>query len=83
MTSDDRPSGTSDPNGTGSVMPSTGTLVIRTWHEPDQVPGFRARVTYSRGPNGEANTVSTADPDEALRIVRRWLFAHPDAPDDV
>jgi hypothetical protein len=77
MTSDDRPLGMSGQDGTGSAIPPMGALVIRTWYEPDQVPAFRARLTYSRGPDGEPNTVSTADPDEALSIVRRWLFAQP------
>jgi hypothetical protein len=77
MTSDDRPSGISDPDGTGSAIPPMGTLVIRTWYEPDQVHGFRARLTYSRGPEGEPDSVSTADPDEAVSIVRQWLLSQP------
>lgn len=83
MTSDDRPSGISDSGGTESAMPYMGTLVIRTWYEPDQVPAFRARLTYSRRPDGESNTVSTADPDEALSIVRHWLFTQPGSPGEV
>ena len=83
MTSDDRPPGVSDPDGAESVMPYMGTLVIRTWYEPDQMPAFRARLTYSRGPDGEPNTVSTADPDEALSIVRHWLLTQPGSPGDV
>lgn len=83
MKSDDRPSAISDQDGTGSTIPSMGTLVIRTWYEPGQVPGFRARLTYSRDPQGEPNTVSTADRDEALRIVRQWLFAQSGSPGDV
>jgi hypothetical protein len=82
MTSDDRPSGISDPDGTNSAMPYMGTLVIGTWYEPDPMHGFRARLTYSRDPE-EPNTVSTADPDEALRIVRQWLFAQSGSPGDV
>jgi hypothetical protein len=83
MTSDDRPSGISDPDGTNSAMPYMGTLVIRTWYEPDQVPGFRARLTYGRGPGGETNTVASADPNEVLSLVRQWLFAQPGSPDEV
>ena len=83
MTSDDRPSGISEHDGAGSAIPPMGTLVIRTWYEPGQAPAFRARLTYSRGPDGEPNTVSTADPDEALSIVRHWLFAQPGSPGEV
>lgn len=52
-----------------------GAMVIRTWHEPDQMPGFRARLTYSETPNDEPGIVLTADPDEVLRVVRQWLSA--------
>jgi hypothetical protein len=83
MTKDDRPSGFSDENESDPVMPSTGTLVIRTWDEPGQTPGFRARVTYSQAPGDEPGTVSTADPDEVLRVVRRWLSAQPVPPGEV
>jgi hypothetical protein len=83
MTSDDRPPGTSDQERTVSAIPPMGTLVIRTWYEPDQVSGFRARLTYGRGPGGEANTFSSADPEEVLSIVRQWLFAQPGSPDEV
>jgi hypothetical protein len=58
-------------------MPPTGTLVIRTWYEPDQVSGFRARVMYGRGPDGETNKTASANPDEVLSIVRAWLSAQP------
>jgi hypothetical protein len=82
MTSDDGPSGMSDQDGTDSAVPPTGTLVIRTWFEPHQAPGFRARITYSRGPDDEPNTVATADPVEALSVVRQWLLAQPGSPDE-
>lgn len=82
MTSDDGPSGMSDQDGTDWAVPPMGTLVIRTWLEPDQAPGFRARLTYSRGPDGEPDWIATADRDEALRIVRQWLFAQPGSPDE-
>lgn len=58
-------------------MPPMGTLVIRTWYEPDQVSGFRARVMYGRGHEGEANKTASANPDEVLSIVREWLAAQP------
>lgn len=48
MTTDDRPSGISDESD--PAMPAMGTLVIRTWHEPDQTQGFRARIIYSQAP---------------------------------
>jgi hypothetical protein len=83
MKSDDRPSAISDPDGANSAIPYMGTLVIRTWYEPGQVPGFRARLTYSSDPEGEPKTVSTADRDEALSIVRQWLFAQSGSPGDV
>ena len=81
MTNDDRPSGVSDESD--PAMPSMGTLVIRTWHEPDQTPGFRARITYSKAPDDEPSTVATADPDEVLSVVRQWLSAQPVPPADV
>lgn len=80
MTNDDGPSGISDHDGTDSAMLSMGTLVIRTWYEPDQVHGFRARVTYGQIPGNEPNTVSTADPDEVLNVVREWLFSQSRSP---
>ena len=64
-------------------MPPMGTLVIRTWSEPDQVSGFRARVTYGQGPDGEAKTVAAADPDKVLSIVREWLSAQAGSSDGV
>lgn len=82
MTCDDGPSGMADQGGTDSAMPPMGTLVIRTWCEPDQVPSFRARITYSQEPD-DPNTVAAADPDEALSVVRQWLFAQPGSPDEV
>jgi hypothetical protein len=85
MRSDDGPSeiSGSGPAGSDSTMPPMGTLVIRTWFEPDQLPGFRARLIYSTAPDGEPKTVAAADPVEALSIVRQWLFAQPGSPDGV
>jgi len=51
-----------------------GTLVIRTWNEPDQTPGFRARLTYSHSPGVKPKTVYTADPEEVVSFVRQWLL---------
>jgi hypothetical protein len=75
MTNDDRPSGDSDEDEADPALPSMGTLVIRTWNESDQTPSFRARVTYSQAPGDEPGTVSTAEPDEVLDVVRQWLSA--------
>lgn len=57
-----------------------GTLVIRTWDEPDQVPGFRARLIFGNAPEDVPHTVATADPEEVLRLVRQWLNARPGPP---
>jgi hypothetical protein len=75
-------------DGTDSAAPSEfhteartqdqGTLVIRTWWEPDHVHGFRARVT-SQVPEAGSATITTADPEEVLAVVRRWLLARPGA----
>jgi hypothetical protein len=75
MTNDDRPSGTSDEDDSDPAVPSMGTLVIRSWHEPDQTPGFRARIIFSQAPDDEPSTVSTADPDKVLSVVSQWLSA--------
>lgn len=75
MTSDDRPSGIPDDDESDQAMPFMGTLVIRTWQEPDQVPSFRARVTYNQAPSGEPSIFSTADPDNVISVVRQWLSA--------
>lgn len=83
MTNDDRPAGISDEDESDAAMPSVGTLVIRTWHEPDQMPSLRARITYSEDPSGEPRTVSTADPDKVLSVVRQWLSGQTNPPDKV
>lgn len=83
MTNEDRSSEISEKDESDPAMRSMGTLVIRTWHEPDQTPGFRARVTYSQAPGDEPSTVSTADPDEVLSVVRQWLSAQPVPPSEV
>lgn len=77
MAHEDGPSGVAG-DGTDSAAPShtQGTLVIRTWWEPDHVHGFRARVTSQLPEAGQA-TVTTADPEEVLAVVRRWLLAWP------
>jgi hypothetical protein len=56
------------------------TLVIRTWEEPGYNDGFRARVTYSDDvQGGSPKTFATADPEEAVSLVRQWLMTKPGA----
>lgn len=57
------------------------TLVIRTWEEPDQTPGFRARLTYGSDLDDSTKTMATADREEALSFVQQWLFDRPGAHD--
>lgn len=84
MAHGDGQSGIAD-DGTDSAAPSQsriealGTLVIRTWWEPDHAHGFRARVTSTPLAEAGPTTVTTADPEEALAVVRRWLLARPGA----
>ncbi|MDQ0078568.1 hypothetical protein J2S97_003767 [Arthrobacter oryzae] len=83
MTNDDRPPGISHEDESDTAMPSMSTLVIRTWHEPDQTPSLRARITYGEDPSGEPRTVSTADPDKVLSVVHQWLSGQTNPPDKV
>jgi hypothetical protein len=83
MTNNDRPPGISDEDESDAAMPCMSTLVIRTWHEPDQTPTFRSRVTYSETPSGEPSTISTADPDEVLSVVQQWLAGQTNPPGQV
>lgn len=83
MISDDPPSGISAQDDTDSGTRPMGALVIRTWNEPDQVSSFRARITYSQNPDDDPATLVATDPDEALSVVRQWLFAQSDSPDEV
>ncbi len=64
-------------SGADPEVPSTGLLIIRTWHEPGHPQGFRARITYGQTAGGHQDTVSTADPAEVLKVVKRWLAAQP------
>jgi hypothetical protein len=62
-------------------VPDCGTLVIRTWHEHhDQISGFRARITFGPALGTEHTTVSTADPNQVLRVVQQWLLTQTAAP---
>jgi hypothetical protein len=77
MTTDDSPSEASDQDEPDLAMTSKGTLVIRTWYDSAQPPGFRARLTYSQDLDDEPVTVATADPDEVVIVVRNWLMTQP------
>ncbi len=80
MTTDGPSSETPDGDEPDREVPSMGTMVIRTWTEPEQTPGFRARLTYSQSPTSEPKTVYTVDPEEALGAVREWLLSQSEAP---
>lgn len=80
MTKDDPPSGTSGEIQPDQAAPAMGTLVIRTWDEPDQTPSFRARLTYSQAPDDDPSSTCTADPEEVLSVVRQWLNARQGPP---
>jgi len=80
MTTDGPPSHFPDGEELDLAMPSMRTLVIRTWNEPDQTPGFRARLTYSQSPTSEPKTVYKDDSDEVLREVRQWLLSQAKTP---
>ena len=67
------------PSQSRPEAPAQGTLVIRTWWEPDHVHGFRARVTSTPPVKAGPATVTSADPEEILAVVRRWLLARPGA----
>lgn len=52
-----------------------GSLVIRTWLERSELsPRFRARITYGPVADAELTTLSAADPEQVLSIVRQWLL---------
>ncbi|MFF1253459.1 hypothetical protein ACFVYC_13290 [Pseudarthrobacter sp. NPDC058329] len=80
MTKEGPPSGASTEDEPDPAGPSLGTLVIRTWNEPDQTPPFRARVTYSHSASAEPKTVYTADPLEVVGLVRQWLTSQSEGP---
>ncbi len=66
--------GTGAADGGGDAL-SGGTMVIRTWFEPNGVSSFRARITYGKATGAEPSRFATADPDEVLDVVRQWLDA--------
>ena len=55
--------------------PSTGLLIIRTWHEPGHPQGFRARITYGQTAGRGQHKVATADPAVGLIVVLIRLAA--------
>lgn len=80
MTTDGPSSDVSNGDEPDREVPAMGTLVIRTWTEPDRTPGLRARLTYSQSPTSEPKTVYAVDPDEVLGAVREWLLSQSEAP---
>jgi hypothetical protein len=83
MTTDDPLSGPPGGDESDRATPSMGTLVIRTWNEPDQAPGFRARLTFSQVPTADPATVYAVDPEEVLRLVRQWVLSQAEPPREV
>ncbi|WP_426226428.1 hypothetical protein [Pseudarthrobacter sp. DSP2-3-2b1] len=75
MMNDDDGSATDDADD--REAPAAETMIISRWHEPGHPQGFRARITYGRTPGAGPRTVSTADPDEVLRVVQEWLASGP------
>lgn len=78
MAHEDDPSGVAG-DGKDSAALSLGTLVIRTWREPEHAHGFRARVTATQVPDAGPATITTTDPEEVLAVVRQWLLTRPGA----
>lgn len=64
----------------GRRFPPMGTMIIRTWLESGHLGGFRARIIYGQTLGFDQNTVTTADPNEVLKVVQHWLAAQPGAP---
>lgn len=61
-------------------VPSMGTMVIRTWIESGHLGGFRARIIYGQTPGFDQSTVTTADPNEVLKVAQHWLATQSGAP---
>lgn len=77
MMRDDHPWPGSGDKTDDSEIPPVETMIIRRWQEPDHPRGFRARIIYGQTPGIARSTVSTADPNEVLRVVQEWLAAQP------
>lgn len=51
--------------------------VVRVWFESDASgPTFRARLTYSRTPDGPATSVVLTEPAEVLDKLAEWMDLH-------
>jgi hypothetical protein len=83
MTHDAELTGRSDQDRANSERRPVGTLVIGTWNEPNQNSGFRARITNIQHPGDQPTTVSTADPEEVVGVVRQWLLTQSGPPHEV
>lgn len=78
MIKDDRLSGSADEAGDPYPdMPVVQTMIISKWLESGHTKSFRARITYRETPGIAQSAVSTADPDEVLRVVQGWLAGQP------
>lgn len=77
MTRNERPQVNANTDGTEPGEARMRTLVIRSWEEPDHDNGFRARLTYGDDQGDARQTFATADPEEALNLVRQWLLDRP------
>jgi hypothetical protein len=66
--------GTGAADGGGGAL-GGGTMVIRTWFEPNGQSSFRARITYGKATGAEPRRIATADREEVLDVVRQWLDA--------
>jgi hypothetical protein len=69
--------GSTDDPGAEPVVPTLGTIIIRTWLESGHSRGFRARITFGPTPGYDQSTVTTADPGEVLEVVQHWLATQP------
>lgn len=76
MMKDDRRPGTWNNAGSAEIPP-VETIIISRWYEPGHTQGFRARMTFGQTSGTARSTVSTADPDEVLRVVQEWLAGQP------
>lgn len=77
MMRDDHPWPGSGDQADDIEIPPVETMVIRRWQEAGHPRGFRARITYGQTPGIARGTVSTADPNEVLRVVQEWLAGQP------
>ncbi len=62
-----------DMDDLGGGYADVGAMVIRVWSEPDQEPGFRARLTFGGPEESEPAVSVVTNPEEVLQAVRSWL----------